>query len=319
MKARRCLGGCILLSVFAAGLVFPFDLKGPLWAEVFDLAHTPAFFFALLFTVGLMDPPAIGLPARFKPLVPLSWTRIPGIAAVLLLIGGAGELIQPFVGRSAGWGDFLANSIGLSAGLIWIAGCRLSGRSRKLMCGLAAGAVFLNCVPTVRQIASLIQQYREFPVLASFEDPLQRRSWLTHKSRLTFSDEWASAGKYSGQVTLFRGQYPMCSLDWFPSDWSNHTNFKIDFFNPSDAEIRLVLKICDRRHLTTSMEYSDRFHRDIILPPKEQFSLSVPIDEIRSAPADRELDLTQIAVLEIFSIDAAHPIVFHMDNLRLAK
>jgi len=87
---------------------------------------------ALVIAYGTLSPPGegSGLPftdkqlhfAAFAVLVlPLNWVR-PGwwasMAVTALLYGGAIELLQPMVGRTAEWGDLLADGLGIITGLI---------------------------------------------------------------------------------------------------------------------------------------------------------------------------------------------------------
>ena len=40
--------------------------------------------------------------------------------AMVIAFGGAIELIQPYVGRAAGWSDFISNSVGAAVGLLLV-------------------------------------------------------------------------------------------------------------------------------------------------------------------------------------------------------
>lgn len=87
---------------------------------------------AMLIAFGTLSPPGSGdspLPLTDKQLhalafailvLPLGWVRpgwAPAIAAAALAFGGAIELIQPMVGRSAEWADFVADGLGCLLGL----------------------------------------------------------------------------------------------------------------------------------------------------------------------------------------------------------
>ncbi len=90
-------------------------------------------FVALLIGWGTLSPP--GAPGPALPLtdkqihalafallvLPLGWVRPRAalwLGPLALAYGGAIELIQPSVGRSAEWGDFLADAIGIALGLL---------------------------------------------------------------------------------------------------------------------------------------------------------------------------------------------------------
>lgn len=90
-------------------------------------------FVALLIAWGTLSPP--GAPGPALPLtdkqihalafallvLPLGWVRPRAalwLGPLALAYGGAIELIQPSVGRSAEWGDLLADAIGIALGLL---------------------------------------------------------------------------------------------------------------------------------------------------------------------------------------------------------
>lgn len=74
--------------------------------------HTPVFF-----TLPDKVYHAIAFAALILPPASLAVSVLPPIFAVALLYGGAIELIQPLLGRTAEIGDMVANIIGLFAGL----------------------------------------------------------------------------------------------------------------------------------------------------------------------------------------------------------
>lgn len=86
-----------------------------------------------IIAAGTLIPPApdaAPLPLTDKQLhalafaalvLPLGWLRprhALWLAPLALGYGGAIELLQPLVGRSAEWGDLLADAIGIGAGLL---------------------------------------------------------------------------------------------------------------------------------------------------------------------------------------------------------
>ena len=99
------------------------------------MRHLPALL-TLLVALGIgwgtlnpPGPPGPPLPLTDKQLhalafallvLPLGWADIRHavwLAPLALAYGGAIELVQPFVGRGAEWGDLLADGIGIGLGL----------------------------------------------------------------------------------------------------------------------------------------------------------------------------------------------------------
>ena len=170
---RRLLLVAGLLVVVSGTLVFPFPMKGRLWANLFDLAHAPVFFVALLCFVGMFDPSAVGMPAKYKTVVPMTFRRVLLVAGVLMTVGILCEYLQKFAARSPSFGDVLANSSGILAAVFWIWSRRLQGVVRNLVVLAAMSVLIAVSVPTVFQLWDCAQQIRSFPVIGSFERPLE--------------------------------------------------------------------------------------------------------------------------------------------------
>lgn len=90
----------LIALAIAYGTLSPPGAQGRAWPLTDKQIHALAF--ALLMLPGALIAPR--LARRLAP--------------VALAFGGAIELIQPGFGRSAEWGDFLADGIGIVAGLL---------------------------------------------------------------------------------------------------------------------------------------------------------------------------------------------------------
>lgn len=95
----------LVALAIAHGTLSPPGSQGQAWPLTDKQIHALAF--ALLMLPGALIAPQ--LARRLGP--------------VALAYGGAIELIQPSFGRSAEWGDFLADGLGVLAGLFlgWLA------------------------------------------------------------------------------------------------------------------------------------------------------------------------------------------------------
>jgi hypothetical protein len=97
------------------------------------ITHVLTLALALTIAWGTLSPPGdAGIPWPLSDkqihalafcllVLPLSLTRpasIHWLAPCALAYGAAIELIQPFVGRSAEWGDLLADGIGIAVGIM---------------------------------------------------------------------------------------------------------------------------------------------------------------------------------------------------------
>ena len=314
---RRLSMAVGLLGLVSFGLVFPFPLRGRLWAELFNMAHAPVFFIALLSLTAFLDPPAVGLPCRFAKLTRMTFRRVLMVSGSLMILGIAGEYLQKFANRTPSYADAVANLSGLLAGLMWVAAIEERGR-RRLFLFLGTGTTLLGA--TVMALANswdCIQQYREFPQLSSFERPLELNAWEAHGATIIRSTDWSTEGKYSAAVAMGKEQYPSVNLEWFDGDWSDYSEVQLDLRNRGSEARVLILKVFDREHKQHNFDYDDRFHQEVQLAAGQEITVTVSLHEVRHAPATREMNMDEIKILELYAIEPNEAFVFYIDNVRL--
>lgn len=315
--ARRLLLAASVVVVVALGLVLPIPLDGRLWGNLFDLAHAPVFCAMLLGVVGAFDPQAIGLPSRLSTVVAMTRPRVLRIAAVLMVVGGVGEFLQKFAGRSPDLGDVAANGAGIFAGLFWIASRTKSGWHR---CWLVMAFVLIllavSVDPTL-EAWDTVQQDQSFPLLASFERPREIGAWLPHNATIERKESWSADGKCSAKITLAAGEYPGIVMDWFPSDWRSYRALKMEFHNAGDSELQLIVKLFDALHEQTGFAPDDRFHQSVVLPPESDVSVEILLTDVKNSPATRQMQLGKMSTIEIFSPTPQPARSFFVDHLRL--
>lgn len=315
---KRILIAIGFLSCVAIGLVFPFPMEGRLWGELFDLAHAPVFCGTLLLIVGLCDPSAIGLSKKHVVLREMTLGRVLVIAAVLIAAGSVAELLQKLVGRSASFADVAANGVGLIAGICWVLRCRSTstsaGRKYIVLAVILLGSISVS--PLLDSWDCLLQ-IRSFPMLASFERPREFRNWNTHSATLTQSQVWATDGSHCARLQLQAANYPGMLMTWFERDWSNHTSVHLDLKNLEAFDLQIVFKLHDRQHLENNFADDDRFGQVILVPANEVVSVAIPLNEVRNAPASREMNLSQMWAIDLFAIHLQQPAVLLVDRFRL--
>ena len=315
---RRIAIAAGLLGCVAIGLIFPFPLEGRLWGELFDLAHAPVFCATLLLIVGICDPPAIGFSNRHKTILPMTTMRVASVSAGLIAAGAIAEVLQSLVGRSASFADIAANSIGLIAGICWMLGCRSLSPASKRTYTLATVMLLLTIsVSPLLNAWDCLLQIRSFPMLASFERPREFRNWNSHSAVLSQSDEWATDGQYCAKLNLSANNYPGMLMSWFERDWSKHSELHLDLKNQSKIDLQIVLKLHDREHVDNGFPHDDRFHEVISIPAGQVITMTIPLSNVRNSPADRQMDLDQMWIIDLFAIQLQEPAVLLVDGLKL--
>lgn len=317
LLVRRLVIGAGLLGCVAIGLVFPFTTEGRLWGELFDLAHAPVFCGVLLLIVGMCDPPAVGL-SRHTVLFSMTADRVLGLVLVLIAAGGAAEVLQAMVGRSASLGDIAANSIGLIAGVCWIARCRsvpISAGRKYALAGFAV--VILVSISPLMDVWDCVLQIRSFPMLASFERPREFHNWKSHGARLTQSSEWATDGNFCGRLDLQPGSYPGMLMIWFARDWTEKSGLHLALKNPGKFDLQIVVKLHDQQHVANGFPDNDRYHEVVLVPAEKEIAVDIPLTEVKNAPETRPMDLDQMWTIDLFAIHLEQPAVLLVDEVRL--
>jgi hypothetical protein len=75
--------------------------------------------------------------------------------------------------------------------------------------------------------------------------------------------------------------------------------------NPEPTPAEITVRIDDAAH-QHNLAFHDRFTRAFTLQPGPN-RIEVPLDDVRVAPRDRELDLERVESLLIFAVDLARP------------
>lgn len=314
---QRTVWAAVLMGVMAFGLVFPFPFEGRPSGELFDLAHGPVFCLVLICCVAFLDPAAAGLSARWTVILPMTFRRVLAMALGLAAVGIAGEFLQKFTGRNASWSDVAANSVGLLAGVLWIRSRAVTGTARAVLVASAVMAIVLISVKPARNLLDCYQQYRSFPQLASFERSRELGSFHGTRATLRRSEEWSSAGDWSLKMQLRPARFSGAAMIWFPRDWSHTSALQLDLHNPAEDAVTVFVKVFDHQHTLTGYNHRDRFLRSFVVEANASQAVHIDMQDILTAPEDRQMDLNNVWALEIFVADVSSPQVLFVDHLRL--
>ncbi len=277
MQARPLL----VVSFFACAVVLAHFLDFSSWAEWgvrSDLLHVLAFAALAYGAMTYLVNSAYTLP----------------LAAVLtlfgtLVVGSLSELAQIATSRDADLGDLFRDLIGAASGV-----CAYAARSSpKLKIVFAAASIGLLVTGSANSILEVIALWRarsDLPLVDHFEDPSKRRLWRSTGARIEMRDE---DGNRRLCAIYREGSYPGIARR-LPGNWSGYTRFSFDA--DPDVESELVVRVHDREH---DDQHRDRFNRSVTLKPGKQ-TLEFSMDDIRSGPKHRTLDLTRLGELVLF-------------------
>lgn len=288
----------LVLALFAVTpLLFvstPDWLGGYTGRAINNLGHIPLFAVVSLFLYRLL---------AFRPLT--KWLLITAMVAVT---GTGVEYLQTWVGRNASWDDVLRNLLGAWLALSW-----LSARSGPIIAArvVTSIAALSQLVFTVAVGATEYQVLRQLPVIANFETPFEEKRW--HRDRAVRSQEHVTEGKYSLKIHFNTNRWSPAELGLLPRDWRGYDHLKFDIFNPDTEDLRILLRIDD---LNRNWYETDRYNTWLDLKPGWNY-LEISLDEVRLAPKDRELDMSQIRQIILSSNRLPQAKEIYTDNWRL--
>jgi hypothetical protein len=301
----RFAGGLALLAlVMAAQAVMPSVADESMIAGAFfDAGHVPLFALFALIVYWLS-----------RSTVPGGGWRHYLIAFTLVVVAGLGtEFVQKFGARDAGWMDFVRDLLGGTAALLLafaLGGGRRAPRIGALVLALALVLVGLA------ELGLVWRDYRgrdaSFPALAGFDDPWEPRFVHGHDASLErLEADWADGR--AGRVRFHTDAYPSLAIhEPFP-DWTGYDALRLRVF--SENPVRLTLRVHDRAH---DDRYVDRFNQGLDIEAGLN-EVEIPLEEIRSGPRQRELDLRAVRGVAIFADHPDEPFEVWFEDLRLVR
>lgn len=116
-------------------------------------------------------------------------------------------------------------------------------------------------------------------------------------------------------MELYPSDYPGLTPMLEENDWRGYKMFCFDIFNPKKKEIRLSLRIDDRKDYP---DYEDRYNNTFILKPGMN-RVSIPLDILITSGTKRTLDLRKIYRVLIFMAHPQSKVVLYVDYIRLVS
>ncbi|MDX1457080.1 MAG: succinyl-CoA synthetase subunit beta [Marinobacter sp.] len=303
---RRLLGLALLLILPLFFFGGPDWSSGPLYKSAWNLGHV--LFFGLL-TLWIN-------PRRWLSGWPLWLTATAAVA----LIGAGIEALQDGLDRQADWHDVFRNLIGCWLVLAWQPSPRrksaLSQLNIQRTARFATAALVLLEVSSVGQIAyQQYQLYQQLPHLYDFSHDHPKRYWSGALSR---DVTLAAVDHATLKIRLGTEQYSGVSLHNLPGDWRDYDRLLLNLYNPSVAPFTMTIRVNDVRHDRGDNAYNDRFNtRLFVRPGHNEFSIS--LEDIRTAPANRQMDMDEIRRIGLFTVYLPSPETVYLTEIRLAR
>lgn len=300
---RRLALLLLFLFIGAALLFVPWPIAASHATNVIENAgHMPLFFIGTLLIMGIL-----------RHDHGFEGGRLYGVAGLVGVVAAvASEAIQMPLQRDASWGDVAADVVGV---LLALAVYALFDRRAPLRGAARVGAViFIVCclafylAPVIRMVEAYVHRNGQFPVLASFDSPIDLRWTVGYGVRREIRDD-ALEIEFQSE----RG-FPGVSFFEPVSDWSGYRVLRVEVENPAGEGLTLGIRVNDRRR---GRVYSDRFNRNFELAAGERRTLEIPLEDVRRAPRNRLMNMTQISDVTLFRAEKAGSRRVRLYSMRL--
>lgn len=297
----------ILLSLFLL-----FFISGPGYDSARSLKYSwnmgHIIFFALL---ALFIESTQKMPSHFQSQAII-------VLAVTLILGFLIEMLQiGMVARIPDMGDIFRNIIGAMVGLVFFLPSRKKFSKKWLFVLqlLVILLVSLQIVPIVNAFWDEKQAQKQFPLLSGFETPVEIHRW-TGGATFELQPEIKKSGNAAMKVVMNTDTYSGVALKYFPGDWEGYRFFQFSVYNPDNDVLKITCRIHDRRHTQGQQEYKDRFNRSFSILQGWK-TITIPLDQVKTAPEDRQIDMRQIQGVGIFAVRLPRPRTLYIDDIKL--
>ncbi len=153
-------------------------------------------------------------------------------------------------------------------------------------------------------------------VIIDFESAkdMDRVKWKCH-DRFERVPAISGSGTHALLADLAAGLYPGIEIFHLPRNWNGYTRFEFTVSTPDAAGEPLHVRIDDR---DVADAYTERYEGQLRLPGGAQ-TISIPIEEIRTGPAKRPLDLRRIRRIILYLYNRNVRSTLTIDDVHLSK
>lgn len=235
-----------------------------------------------------------------------------GIAVMTAIIV---ELIQPLAGRTCALSDALIGFAGSSAAAcVYLGAKSVSPRARVRLVGTALLLLFVAGLPVALMVNDQYFAWRAFPMIDSFERPVESTRWKSDGCRLDQVEEHATHGRYALRLSIpsDEGGAPGALLYDGTMDWRGYRQITLDAFLESKIDRNLILRIDD--HLWAPL--SDRAQVVVELKPGAN-RLAIDLPSFFITSGGRTLDVSRIQGIGLYLDQSKSGEALFVDNLQL--
>ena len=237
-----------------------------------------------------------------------------------VLVAGIGiELLQGVAGgRSIDKWDLYRNQLGCLTAFALTGSLPLPRKGKWFLRAVVVCLLFFAVWPLYPALSDERLARNQFPLLADFETSYELSRWID-VHQLQRQQEFVRHGKYGVRVQLSTATYSGTYLFYFLHDWRDYRKLHFSVYNPEDEVLALHCRMHDTlHHEQYGGVFADRFHKRFELQPGWN-DLSVSLQEVRTSPATRLMDMAQVEGFGLFVVRQQRAHVLYMDYIYLSR
>lgn len=225
------------------------------------------------------------------------------------------ELIQIPLRRNASFMDLVLGMCGAGAALLFIVSCRQQDIIWRRAYRLAGAILLLLALaPLMYTTTNYIVRHSKFPLLADFSSAFVAGVVKLHGAELMrLQDLVVGDDTFPAMLCLNPGKWSGVHLGEVVPDWSEYGSLLVVLYSELSAPVDLELGVRDRRH---NHKFNDRYNLNFSLHAGIN-RIEIALDDIKRAPATREMDLHEVGDVMLFSTAVKNKTCFRLGTIRL--
>ncbi len=292
-----------------------------LWKAVNNFGHVPLF--GLVAIVLLWISRTLTKPSRWSSIRHYGLSLL-GVLALAFLTEG----LQSFdIARQTSLSDVFHDIVGAICGLAlfftydahlpeaWV---KWRKRPRKFILHVCVILVLgITLLPVIEWTYVYWDRANRFPSFVQFSSEWEMKFVKARDSKLQIVVPpvgWEkSTDDLVGQVKFHLKKYPGILLDEPYPDWRGYTYLQFEIFSELSHPQQMAIRIDDAEYNRT---YTDGFNRRIMVLPGINH-IQITIEDIQRSPVSREMDMSSIRKVLLFTVSPPEEFTLYFDNLRL--
>jgi len=283
--------GVICLLLFYGLFFIELDLAVTrLENELWNLLHLLGFFVIWMFLMNIVPQFA---PKNIKHF---------GLVVVLtILVSGAIEFVQHYIGRSASVKDIALNLAGTLVATTTIIFTKKYLRPwQPVVIVISLVAILGLLWPSLKIFIDELYIEKNFPVLSDFSAPYELSRWGRWKAKYRLDEH---EGKQALHVTFEKGaRYSNIALNSFGQEWIKYKQLVLRVHNPGSIALTLNIRLHDRKHRESYYDHRDRFIRTVHIQPGTS-EITIDLFDVYKAPEGRRMNINEIESIMMFTVN----------------